>query len=55
VDCADKNCNILFIQCRDCSEEYSGFCSDCSSPEGSKTVQQRRFFKEPEDGLSQDG
>ncbi len=55
VNCADKNCNILFIQCRDCSEEYSGFCSDCSSPEGSKTVQQRRFFKEPEDGLSQDG
>ena len=55
VNCADKNCNILFIQCGDCSEEYSGFCSDCSSPEGSKTVQQRRFFKEPEDGLSQDG
>ncbi|WP_439184980.1 oxygen-dependent tRNA uridine(34) hydroxylase TrhO [Carboxylicivirga taeanensis] len=51
TNCANKRCNLLFIQCESCQSKYSGCCgNDCQTyylaPENEKAeLEQRLVFK----------
>jgi UPF0176 protein len=52
TNCANKKCNMLFIQCSDCAENYAGCCSqDCVEGKDPQPFEGRRrvFHRHTED------
>ena len=49
TNCANKQCNVLFIQCADCAESYNGCCSEeCKKGKAPPTYEgTRRIFHRP--------
>jgi len=52
VNCKNKACNLLFIQCSACADTYSGCCSDaCKTVAAMPEEEQRALRKGTDNGV----
>ena len=52
ANCKNEACHLLFIQCRDCAEKYSGCCSDeCLRVYNLPEEEQKQLRKGKENGI----